>query len=115
MRFGDQRATTDYAAEAEPPRLREQRQSEFLSAVCELIGTAAMTAFAEFLDNKRYTRNQIEFVTLIIDHLTDHGVLEAARLYEQPFSAVAPRGPEDIFIPADVDRLFELVERTAST
>jgi type I site-specific restriction endonuclease len=30
--------------------------------------------------------NQIEFVNLIVNHLTEHGAMEAAMLYESPFT-----------------------------
>jgi type I site-specific restriction endonuclease len=32
--------------------------------------------------------NQIEFVNLIVDHLTEHGVMPAALLYESPFTDI---------------------------
>jgi hypothetical protein len=33
-------------------------------------------------------------VNLVIDHLTHHGVIEARRFYESPFTDVAPTGPD---------------------
>ncbi len=50
--------------------------------------------------------NQIEFVNPIIDDLTQHGVIEARRFDESPYTDVAPRGPDDLFTSADVDRLI---------
>ena len=63
---------------------------------------AAKAAFAEFLDDKRYSRNQIEFVNLIIDELSSTGVIEARRVYESPYDGLAPEGPEAIFVEADL-------------
>jgi hypothetical protein len=34
--------------------------------------------------------NQIEFVNLIVNHLTEHGVIDAALLYESPFIDITP-------------------------
>ena len=76
---------------------------------------AAKEAFNDLLDDRRYSRNQIEFVNLIIDYLTDHGVVKPERVYESPFTSVAPQGPEDLFGPADVDRIFELIDGLART
>jgi type I restriction enzyme R subunit len=45
------------------------------------------------------TANQLEFVNLIVDHLTEHGLVEPARLYESPFTDVTPRGPDGLFEP----------------
>jgi hypothetical protein len=55
---------------------------------------AAKEALASFTNGKTLTANQIEFVNLIVDHLTEHGVVEAARLYESPFTDLTPHGPE---------------------
>ena len=76
---------------------------------------AAKAAFGAFPDDKRYTKNQIQFVTLIIDELTDRGVVEAGRVYESPYDAVAPEGPEAIFVEADLDRIFGTVARLAQS
>ena len=49
--------------------------------------------------------------------LTEHGVMEAARLYESPFTDLTPRGPEGLFGRTSVDELIaalDEVRRTAS-
>jgi type I restriction enzyme R subunit len=83
----------------------------FARSIVGMDRAAAKEAFAEFLDQKRYTRNQIEFVNLIIDELTERGVVAAHRMYEDPYIGLAPRGPEELFAQADLDRLFETLER----
>ena len=70
----------------------------------------AVEAFAEFLDEKRYSSNQIEFVNLIIGYLTDYGTVEPGRVYDSPFTSVAPEGPEGLFGSADVTRTFEVID-----
>lgn len=80
----------------------------------QLIGldrSAAKEAFAEFLDDKRYTSEQIEFVNLVIDHLTECGVIEAVRFYESPFTDISPTGPDDLFRSDEVDRLLDVVAK----
>ena len=72
---------------------------------------AAKAAFAGFLDDKRYSKTQIDFVNLIIDELTERGVVDAGRVYESPYDALAPEGPEAIFVEADLDRIFGTIAR----
>jgi type I restriction enzyme R subunit len=50
-----------------------------------------------------------------VDHLTEHGVMEAARLYESPFTDLTPRGPEALFTSAQVDELVSVLETVRST
>ncbi|MDZ7732967.1 MAG: type I restriction-modification enzyme R subunit C-terminal domain-containing protein [Acidimicrobiia bacterium] len=66
----------------------------FIRSLVGLDREAAKDAFADFLDDKRYSRNQIEFVNLIIDELTERGVVEAARVYETPYGGIAPKAPK---------------------
>jgi type I restriction enzyme R subunit len=71
---------------------------------------------AGFIAGKTLNANQIEFVNLITNHLTDHSVMEAARLYESPFTDLTPRGPEGLFRPGEVDdliRVLDVVRQTA--
>ena len=77
---------------------------------------AAKGALAAFLTDRTLSANQIEFVNLIVNHLTEHGVMEAARLYESPFTDLTPHGPEGLFNTSAVDELIavlDVVRRTA--
>jgi type I restriction enzyme R subunit len=78
----------------------------FIRLLVGLDRAAAKAAFADFLDDKRYSRNQITFVNLVIDELTERGLVEARRVYESPYDGLAPEGPEAMFVEADLDRLF---------
>ena len=66
-------------------------------------------------NDKRYTRNQITFVNLVIDYLTQHGASGAGRVCESPFTSVAPQGPEAIFTDPDLDRIFGTMEHLTLT
>jgi type I restriction enzyme R subunit len=81
----------------------------FIRGLVGLDRSAAKEAFAEFLDAQRYTANQIEFVNLVIDYLTENGLIEARRFYESPFTDLSPTGPDALFESADVDRLLAVV------
>jgi type I restriction enzyme, R subunit len=72
---------------------------------------AAKEAFAEFLAGRTLTANQVEFVDLIIDHLTNQGLVSAARFYESPFTDIAPTGPQAIFTEEEVEALVVILDR----
>jgi type I restriction enzyme R subunit len=71
---------------------------------------AAKQAFGQFLSGKAQSANQIEFINLIIDHLTEHGVMDPGLLYESPFTDINPQGPEGVFTSEQVDGLIALLQ-----
>jgi type I restriction enzyme R subunit len=83
----------------------------FVRSLVGLDREAAKEAFAGFLAGKTLTANQIEFVNLIVDHLTEHGVMGAALLYESPFTDITPRGPDGLFTPAQLDELLAVLDQ----
>ena len=78
---------------------------------------SAKQALAGFLAGKTMVANQIEFVSLIVDHLTEHGVMDARRLYESPFTDLAPHGPDGLFSQSSMDELLSVLDdvRRAAT
>ncbi|WP_461658515.1 type I restriction-modification enzyme R subunit C-terminal domain-containing protein [Methylorubrum aminovorans] len=82
----------------------------FVRSLVGLDRQAVNDAFAEFLGSGTASREQIEFVGLVVDHLTAQGVMEPGLLYESPFTDVAPQGPEQVFDDAKTSRLFEVIE-----
>lgn len=83
----------------------------FVRSLVGLDRQAAKEAMAGFLAGKSLGANQIEFVNLIVDHLTEHGVLNVAMLYESPFTDLTPRGPDELFSSAQVDELLAAIGR----
>ncbi len=83
----------------------------FVRSLVGLDRLAAKEAMAGFLAGKSLAANQIEFVNLIVNHLTEHGVMDAAMLYESPFTDVTPQGPDGLFSSAQVDELLATIER----
>jgi len=71
---------------------------------------AAVEAMAEFLNDTNATASQIEFAKMIVEYLTVDGAIDAGRLYETPFTAVSATGPDTVFSPAKVERLFAVIE-----
>lgn len=87
----------------------------FVRSLVGLDREAAKQAMAGFLGGKTLTASQIEFVNLIVNHLTEHGVMEAARLYESPFTDLTPHGPEGLFTTTAVDELIALLDDVRRT
>lgn len=46
---------------------------------------AAKHAFAGFIEGTTLTANQLEFINMVIDHLTQRGWVEPSLLYESPY------------------------------
>ena len=79
---------------------------EWLAAAFGLDRAAAKELFNDFLDDGMATSAQIEFVNLIVDHLTEHGAMKPDLLYESPFIDINPQGPDGVFDSSQVDQLI---------
>lgn len=96
---------------AEIARARETSAglATFVRSLVGLDRAAAKDLFNEFLVAGTATANQIEFLILLIEHLTEQGVMDAARLYESPFTDLSPAGPEALFSAAQVDTIVAVL------
>jgi type I restriction enzyme R subunit len=81
----------------------------FVRSLVGLDRSAAKEAFAGFLSGTTLTANQIEFVNLIVNHLTERGVMDPGLLYESPFIDLAPTGPEGMFKAPQVEQLIAVL------
>lgn len=82
----------------------------FIRSLVGLDREAAMQAFSEFLQGGKATPDQIEFVNLIVQELTQAGVMEAGRLFESPFTDVNAQGPLGVFPPAKVTQIVQVLD-----
>lgn len=93
---------------------RASEQSQGLGLfVRSLVGMnreAAKSAFTTFLSGKTLTANQIEFVDLMINHLTEHGTMTIKVLYESPYTDFSPLGVEGVFASAQVFELMGVLQ-----
>ena len=71
--------------------------------------------FGASLPRSPLSANQIEFVNLVVDHLTEHGIVAPDRLYESPFTDLTPRGPDDLFSTEELDELIQVLDTVRVT
>ena len=83
----------------------------FIRSLVGLDRSAAMAAFARFLDASLYSSTQIRFVEMIIERLTQNGVVEPGQLYEAPFTALHVHGVDGAFADTEVDRLIATLDQ----
>ena len=81
----------------------------FVRSLVGLDRGAAKEAFAGFLAGKTLSANQIQFVNLIVDHLTERGLMDSGLLYEAPFTDLTPTGPDGLFESAQVNELLAVL------
>jgi type I restriction enzyme R subunit len=98
------------AGEIERARETSHGFGRFVRSLVGLERAAVNEAFGEFLSAGTATAAQIEFINMVIEHLTDQGIMDPALLYEPPFTGVAPTGPEHLFDENKVTRLFTKIQ-----
>ena len=82
----------------------------FIRSLVGLHREAAMEAFSAFLQGGTTSANQIEFINLIVEELTQTGVMEPGRLFESPFTDVNAQGPLGVFAPAKVTEIVQVLD-----
>jgi type I restriction enzyme R subunit len=86
----------------------------FIRSLVGLDREAAKQALGAFLEGRALTANQIEFVNLIIDHLTERGVMDPRRLYESPFTDYDDQGVSGVFSLDEARVLVQLLKDVES-
>lgn len=79
----------------------------FIRSLVGLDRAAVSEAFSSFTAGTTATSKQIEFIGMIVEHLTEKGTMDPGLLYESPFTYISPAGPEKVF---DLQRTAELIE-----
>jgi type I restriction enzyme R subunit len=75
------------------------------------IGKRQKRAFDGFLTGSVLSANQIQFVNLVIDYLTQAGWMRPSQLYESPFTDFSPKGVEGVFNPEQVTQLIVVLDK----
>lgn len=86
----------------------------FVRSLVGLDRQAAKSALGAFLVSGNLRANQIHFLDEIVNHLTEHGCMDAARLYESPYTNFHSQGVEGVFNPQQVDALVSILDDVRS-
>jgi type I restriction enzyme R subunit len=81
----------------------------FVRTLVGLDRQAAKRAFAGFLESRKLNADQLEFLDLVVDHLTARGVMDPILLYEAPFTDFNTKGVEGMFDHFDVVQLVQIL------
>ncbi|MGH3529967.1 MAG: type I restriction-modification enzyme R subunit C-terminal domain-containing protein, partial [Pseudonocardiaceae bacterium] len=81
----------------------------FVRSLVGLDRSAVNDALSDFLRDTTLRANQMEFLNMLVEYLTRHGVLIPAQLFESPFTEIAPTGPDVIF-PERFEELVVVLE-----
>ena len=98
------------SADLDQAKQESQGLGLFIRSLVGMDREAAKQAFGAFLSGGTSTASQIEFINLVVDHLTEHGVMDAGLLYESPFTDINPRGPDGVFPSGQVDDLIAVLD-----
>lgn len=86
--------------------------AHFIRRLVGMDRAAAQAAFSQYLNDRSLTAPQIRFIEMVIDQLTARGVMDAAALYEPPFSNLHAGGPDALFVGREtvIDAVFQTLK-----
>jgi len=88
---------------------KQENLGLFIRNLVGLERQEAKRAFNDFLDGQKYNSNQIEFVNMVIDYLTRNGVMDAALLYQPPYTNYNSNGLSGIFPDNEATKIVEIL------
>lgn len=82
----------------------------FIRSLVGLDREAAVRAFAGFIAGRTLSANQLEFIDMIIEHLTACGAMDARLLYDSPFTDLNPMGLGGVFSGPDAAAVVSILD-----
>ncbi len=89
----------------------EEPLGAFIRRLIGLDRVAAKQAFSAFMSAHQLNPDQSEFLNMIIDHLTDSGIVEPKTFYESPFSDFDDLGIAGIFEKDHASEIIQIVKK----
>ena len=87
----------------------------FIRSIVGMDREAAMQAFSGLLQGSTLTPDQIEFIELIVQELTENGVVPPERLFERPFTDINALGPTAMFPPDQTAHIVQTLKHILAT
>jgi type I restriction enzyme, R subunit len=81
----------------------------FVRTLVGLEREAAKHAFDGFLAGKALSSDQIEFLNMVIDHLTERGAMDPRLLYDSPFTDIDPLGIAGVFNEPEIQEVISIL------
>lgn len=88
---------------------KQDKLGLFIRSLVGLDRHEAKLEFADFLNGQKYNANQIEFVNMIIDHLTKNGIMEPEALFASPYTDFNPNGVGGLFSDGDAEKIVQIL------
>lgn len=82
----------------------------FIRGIIGLDRNAAKEAFTKYLDSNQFNANQIDFINLVIDNLSQNGIIEPKSLaQEMPFTSISEKGILGVFPMDQAQKVIAIV------
>lgn len=101
---------TGTAADVAKAKTESSGLGLFVRSLVGLDRQAAKNAPGAFLSGGNLRATQMQFLDEVVNHLTEHGCMDAARLYESPYTDINAEGVEGVFSSQQVDELISILE-----
>ncbi|MBX3669228.1 MAG: DEAD/DEAH box helicase family protein [Rhodocyclaceae bacterium] len=82
----------------------------FIRSLVGLDREAAVQLFSDFVGGTTATQDQIEFIDLIVNELTQNGTMEPDRLFQSPFTDLNAQGPLGLFTQTKVAKIVDVLK-----
>lgn len=82
----------------------------FIRSIIGLDAKAAKKLFAEFINRPGITAEQIRFIDILVDYLTQNGAIEKPILFDRPFTDINQNGILGVFQDEDAVKIIKIID-----